>query len=487
MLNDYKQILSPIRYLPQDVLGEIFLHTNPDSFVVFNASSPPWVLGHICKDWRNAVVSMPSLWSHMLLRPQNHVRDPVNLMRTALTRSSNHLLTIRYDYWPDRLHSSPHTHNIFSLLTTQSYRWKKACLGLPLRAYHLLAPMQDHLNCLQILHLKHAFDNTSGNHATAPTSVDEITVFESARNLKTVQLFDLPSTSHVRLPWPQLVNFCDDRQLAGTGLNQYFLDGLEAGKNLDMMGVIHRPSHNNGSFPVLEERIVNTALKELHVCDGNFLCSIKLPNLTAMSLEPHFNEELTTLYECTSNALQALHNFVLVSKCPLRYLFLISVEQGDGERLIAILDLTSSTLRELALIQHFTNVSTFPGLCLLLSHLKDRTTDAKGNRQCAIAPHLSELSINLDRVFPTADLDRAVVLLVEVLMARRDCHEEPSLRSIILKGKCSSIEGSFDPRDVFKLTPKQVAQLKVWESQGLNISISVIDDGETFDILHNVE
>ncbi len=110
---------------------------------------------------------------------------------------------------------------------------------------------------------------------------------------------------------------------------------------------------------------------------------------------------------------------------------------------------------------------------------QDQTTDAEGNRQCAIVPHLSELSITLDGVFPTADLDQVVVLLVEVLMARWDCHEEPKLWSIILKGKCSSSEASFDPRDVFKLTPKQVTGLKEWESQGLNISISVIDDGET--------
>ncbi len=239
IIDNYKKILSPIHYLPQDVLRGIFLHTNPDGFVIFDVSSLPWVLGHICKDWRNAVVSMPLLWSHMVLWPQNHVHDPVNLMHTALTRSSNHLLTIHYDYWPDFFHSSPHAHGIFSLLTMQSYRWKKACLGLPPRAYHLLAPMQDHLNCLQILHLKHAFDNTSENHTTTPTSVNEITVFKSAHNLKTVQLFNLPSASHVRLPWPQLVDFCDNRQFAGTGLNQYFLDGLEAGKKPGYDGVIH--------------------------------------------------------------------------------------------------------------------------------------------------------------------------------------------------------------------------------------------------------
>ncbi len=147
IIDDYKKILSPIRYLPQDVLGEIFLHTNPDGFVVFDVSSPPWILGHICKDWRNAVVSMPSLWSHMVLWPQNHVRDPVNLMRTALTRSSNHLLTIRYDYWPDFFHSSPHAHDIFSLLTTQSYRWKESMFRL---APTCIPPLSTHAGSLKL-------------------------------------------------------------------------------------------------------------------------------------------------------------------------------------------------------------------------------------------------------------------------------------------------------------------------------------------------
>ncbi len=47
-------------------------------------------------------------------------------------------------------------------------------------------------------------------------------------------------------------------------------------------------------------------------------CAVSsVPNLTAMSLEPHFNEELATLYECTANALQGIARLHSCIKVPL--------------------------------------------------------------------------------------------------------------------------------------------------------------------------
>ncbi|KAJ7138192.1 hypothetical protein C8R44DRAFT_661243, partial [Mycena epipterygia] len=60
-------ILSPLRRMPPEVLGEIFAWTLPsvdalmrEGFVVENS---PWVLTHVSSHWRAVALSTPFLWS----------------------------------------------------------------------------------------------------------------------------------------------------------------------------------------------------------------------------------------------------------------------------------------------------------------------------------------------------------------------------------------------------------------------------------------
>ncbi|KAJ7709045.1 hypothetical protein B0H17DRAFT_916453, partial [Mycena rosella] len=66
-------ILSPLRRMPTEVLGEIFSWTLPsvrDAVAApdlnrcgFDMGSSPWLLGHISSRWREIALSTPSLWS----------------------------------------------------------------------------------------------------------------------------------------------------------------------------------------------------------------------------------------------------------------------------------------------------------------------------------------------------------------------------------------------------------------------------------------
>ncbi|KAJ7607898.1 hypothetical protein FB45DRAFT_947199 [Roridomyces roridus] len=60
-------ILSPLRRMPAETLGEIFTWALPSLVDLDQRKSfikqSPWVLTHVCSQWRATAISMPSLWS----------------------------------------------------------------------------------------------------------------------------------------------------------------------------------------------------------------------------------------------------------------------------------------------------------------------------------------------------------------------------------------------------------------------------------------
>ncbi|KAF8215568.1 hypothetical protein K438DRAFT_1561373, partial [Mycena galopus ATCC 62051] len=57
-------VLSIIRRLPSDVLGEIFAYTVPDRVPRRRRATEksPWVYGRVCRRWRSISVSLSTLW-----------------------------------------------------------------------------------------------------------------------------------------------------------------------------------------------------------------------------------------------------------------------------------------------------------------------------------------------------------------------------------------------------------------------------------------
>jgi hypothetical protein len=65
-IDDFNTILAPVRRIPMDILGVIFVnclatHRNP----IMSASEAPILLTHICRDWRSIALSIPRLWSRL--------------------------------------------------------------------------------------------------------------------------------------------------------------------------------------------------------------------------------------------------------------------------------------------------------------------------------------------------------------------------------------------------------------------------------------
>ncbi|KAJ7603923.1 hypothetical protein FB45DRAFT_767776, partial [Roridomyces roridus] len=65
---NHQRVLSPVRSLPSEILGEIFAWTLPtvaeaSDRTSFKFHHSPWNLTHVCSRWRAIAISTPSLWS----------------------------------------------------------------------------------------------------------------------------------------------------------------------------------------------------------------------------------------------------------------------------------------------------------------------------------------------------------------------------------------------------------------------------------------
>ncbi|KAJ7622479.1 hypothetical protein FB45DRAFT_689065, partial [Roridomyces roridus] len=55
---------SPVRRVPPEVLCEIFARVRPvpRRISFYEVEQPPWILGHICRLWRDTALACPRLW-----------------------------------------------------------------------------------------------------------------------------------------------------------------------------------------------------------------------------------------------------------------------------------------------------------------------------------------------------------------------------------------------------------------------------------------
>ncbi|KAJ7292542.1 hypothetical protein C8J57DRAFT_1110514 [Mycena rebaudengoi] len=110
-------IISPMRTLPYDILGEIFSYTLP-RFWSTEMSLSSCVLTHVCRNWRNIVMfSLPMLWSNICIENDHDIPS----LAIQLERSGSCPLTI---------HFSSTNISAFKLILDHSDRWHTINLRL---------------------------------------------------------------------------------------------------------------------------------------------------------------------------------------------------------------------------------------------------------------------------------------------------------------------------------------------------------------------
>ncbi|KAJ7468683.1 hypothetical protein FB451DRAFT_1256985 [Mycena latifolia] len=239
-MNLCQSILSPIRRLPPEIIGEIFLHLVPSlpPDGRHRRVEVPWKLGQICRVWRTIALSLDRLWSVLDLSFTHYIPPKCWAPRLVIVdepseeediKLSPHLEADNREYEEGfeiettlefikgcvkrsgrrplaiRLNARDHNYAVFPILEAlfkRSARWGEIVLISPPQGLlnHLSRPEGN----LQQLH-KIVFANLS-----LPITHDA-DFYQRLPNLNDLSFVagEIPQRSHSDIPWSQLTRYCE--------------------------------------------------------------------------------------------------------------------------------------------------------------------------------------------------------------------------------------------------------------------------------------
>ncbi|KAJ7122442.1 hypothetical protein C8R44DRAFT_736132 [Mycena epipterygia] len=266
-------VLSVTRTIPFDMLAQIFSTT-------VELTGDPWVLGQICRRWREIALEFPDLWATIdidcaaanpRLRPTGY---PLKKLHTLLDRSVGHPLDIRFFTVIDSLHNDPapvsyHSDRLFAALVACSPRssWRSISLRCDPTILSLLAPIKGNVPMLQSLTF----------HISYFTSAfDGFEIAPSLRSLDLAMSLAIPPEHALVLPWTQITHF--------NGNFSHWQD------HVGVFNLLHnvvecRRMMLNWTENDYQETFSSPQLRRLYVMHGDFL-GFTAPLLTDSSTAP---------------------------------------------------------------------------------------------------------------------------------------------------------------------------------------------------------
>ncbi|KAL0570986.1 hypothetical protein V5O48_010971 [Marasmius crinis-equi] len=228
LLTAYISTLNPLRRFPNEILAQIFkLCVDEDVNIArrmrntgrgencpstLDTRKCPWVLGQVCRRWRNLAVSLSDLWTSVDINWKEglsgEVMDSCVERRLSLTlqRSRDRPLYVSWS-------QSSCQEKVFSVMLSRSYQWKHATLRGGIRGYKLLAPHCGLFPSLSTLHLH--FDEDDWGEL--PQEIKDV-IFSVFRNAPALN--DLTFSGHlgpvaphlfVQIPWKQITHFAVEK------------------------------------------------------------------------------------------------------------------------------------------------------------------------------------------------------------------------------------------------------------------------------------
>ena len=210
-IETHRALLSPVRYLPSEILQEIFLHYADNRGHDVRIDTMPWCLGHISHRWRKIALSLPSLWDNIPTiylseaglrrssrRNRSHARALICLLRrsgTSPTLKLNFSLTFESHR---KYYESPTS--IMKNIMLHSERIEQLSIVVDKTITTLLQGFKGRLPNLRILRLL---------YSVAAPNID---VFETAPALRQITFggYYLDGRDSV-FPWSQITHFEDER------------------------------------------------------------------------------------------------------------------------------------------------------------------------------------------------------------------------------------------------------------------------------------
>ncbi|KAF8186233.1 hypothetical protein BJ912DRAFT_1060281 [Pholiota molesta] len=210
--------LSPIRRLPPEIWGEIFLFASAGSAIRCGPRSEtdqediPLLLCQICSYWRTVAISVPALWSNIRLdlldMPLLLTPGVLSVLGLCLARSKNEPLTLSFE-GKVVMHSS-----ILETLMAHSERWKDVSLmsDMLFDSHTILGRAKN----LRVPNLRRLCINTACDYGTIPRS--RLLAFKDAPSLRELSLTDVMHPFQcLRISWSQLTHFSSKRSIFAEG------------------------------------------------------------------------------------------------------------------------------------------------------------------------------------------------------------------------------------------------------------------------------
>ncbi|KAJ7679156.1 hypothetical protein DFH06DRAFT_1165846 [Mycena polygramma] len=195
-VRQHRAILSTIRRVPPELVGEIFALTLPGEGEDA-ANLAPWYLGHICRSWRRYALGHSFLWTSITIPSSSSPVEVSLRIETQLLRSATAPLHVR---WLSDEDGSIPDSRALAFVLAHSSRW--SALSLTVTHYNVnlgwLYAAAGRLLALETLTV------VDDKHTFIPD------IFSAAPRLR--KIFSVTwnyrsYTPHIRFPWSQLTHF----------------------------------------------------------------------------------------------------------------------------------------------------------------------------------------------------------------------------------------------------------------------------------------
>ena len=284
-LRVHNAVLSPIRWVPPEVLEQIFQHCTwqfiPDQNCHWREL--PWAISQVCRSWRHITLNLPCLWNHIPICLEDdtwaNLEAQASFFKRILTRSRHQPLYLyvqapfkEYDWHPLVNELIPHSERVEELTIESS--------TITMEAFR---KFKGRLPSLRKLTLSKTSRRTYGSALTVDS-------FQTAPLLREVTLIGL-YTHELILPWPQLISF-NGSNINRTGLGQVVANSLDL-ERLEVAGYSYGAGPKTATLPRLTN--LKVKLENPHITSNFFFGSLNLPKVEVIEVEEYQGDVLPHL------------------------------------------------------------------------------------------------------------------------------------------------------------------------------------------------
>ncbi|KAK0470176.1 uncharacterized protein EV420DRAFT_1473262 [Desarmillaria tabescens] len=199
-----KATLPFISLLPRDLLLEIFIWLSWSADNHADITQAPWVLGHVCRSWRDIIKSVKWLWSMVILPVHSYDRRILRVLKHFLRRSDQSLFKIDLTF--DEEASRKAIRSVFRILSPHLPRCSGLSILIPQKGVWELMDLAQNLPELRFLDIY----IPSSDDEDGFEEEDTFSIFSSAPKLTGVSLFGLYTVANISLPASQIREFHGD-------------------------------------------------------------------------------------------------------------------------------------------------------------------------------------------------------------------------------------------------------------------------------------